>query len=277
MRHPLLPRPLMFCALAFAAAPALAQAPKAEAMAVPVHISPELAAAVAAPTRTPANMIRDKYRHPAETLAFFGVKPGDTVVEALPAPGWYTEILAPYLAAQGQLWVAQAPGKGVDGLKAKFAADAKTYGKVKFSEFPIKGEAIADGSADVLLTFRNVHNLIMRGGTASDDAFAGFFRALKPGGVLGVVDHRLPESRDSADEKTSGYLKRSTIVALAEKAGFTLAAESEINANPRDSADWPKGVWTLPPTLSQGDADRAKYLAIGESDRMTLKFVKPGG
>jgi len=271
MRHPL----LLCAALTFTAAPAFAQPPKAETMVAPVTISPELAAAIAAPTRAPGNTIRDKYRHPAETLAFFGVKETDSVVEVLPAPGWYTEILAPYLSHKGQLWLAQSPGKGLDGLKAKLAADPATYDEVKYSEFPMTGTAITDNSQDVVLTFRNIHNLIMRGGTAADDSFAGFFRALKPGGVLGIVDHRLPESRDSADEKTSGYLKRSTVVALAEKAGFKLVAESEINANPKDSADWPKGVWTLPPTLSQGDTDRAKYLAIGESDRMTLKFVKP--
>ena len=271
MRHPL----LLCAALTLAAAPAFAQAPKADTMAAPVRISAELAAAVAAPTRTPANRLRDKYRHPAETLAFFGVKDNDSVVEVLPAPGWYTEILAPYLAHRGQLWLAQSPGKGLDALKARLAADPATYDEVKYSEFPMTGTAITDNSQDVVLTFRNIHNLIMRGGTTADDAFAGFFRTLKPGGVLGVVEHRLPESRDSADEKSSGYVKRSTVVALAEKAGFRLVAESEVNANPKDTADWPKGVWTLPPALALGEADKAKYLAIGESDRMTLKFAKP--
>ena len=235
-----------------------------------------LSKAIAAPTRGEANRARDKYRHPAETLAFFGVAPGDTVVEYSPgAGGWYTEILAPYLAAKGTLYAAQPSGRYFDGFKAKLAANPAVYGKVKLVAWPLAPGAIPDGSADKVLTFRNVHNMLMAGGTAADDAFASFYRMLKPGGVLGVVDHRLPESRDAAAEKESGYLKRSTVVALAEKAGFKLAAESEINANPKDSADWKDGVWTLPPTLSKGDVDRAKYLAIGESDRMTLKFVKP--
>ncbi len=235
--------------------------------------SPALTAAVAAPTRTPANLARDQYRHPAETLAFFGVKPGDTVIEVQPGGGWYTEILAPYLKAKGAYILAQAPGKGRDTLAEKLATDAATYGKVKWTGLPI--DDVAPGSADVILTFRNVHNFIMRGGTAADDTFASFFKALKPGGTLGVVDHRLAEGRDSALEKSSGYLKKSTVVALAEKAGFKLAGESEVNANPKDTADWEKGVWTLPPTYRNGEVDKAKYAAIGESDRMTLKFVKP--
>ncbi|MBV5325999.1 MAG: class I SAM-dependent methyltransferase, partial [Rhodospirillaceae bacterium] len=173
----------------------------------------------------------------------------------------------------GSLVLAQAPGKGRDTLAEKLGTDAATYGKVKWTGLPI--DDVAPGSADAILTFRNVHNFIMRGGTAADDIFASFFKTLKPGGVLGIVDHRLPESRDSALEKTSGYLKRSTVVALAEKAGFKLAGESEINANPKDTADWEKGVWTLPPTYRNGEVDKAKYAAIGESDRMTLKFVKP--
>ena len=131
-----------------------------------------------------------------------------------------------------------------------------------------------DGSVDTVLTFRNVHNLIMQGGQAAPNAFKAFYRMLKPGGTLGVVDHRLPETMDSAAEMKSGYLKRSTIVKLAQDAGFTLAGESQINANPRDTHDWEGGVWTLPPSLQQGDKDRAKYVAIGESDRMTLRFTK---
>jgi len=262
MRQPLA---LAAAALVFAA-PAVAQQPAP---------SGALRAAIDAPTRTPANKARDVYRHPGETLAFFGVEPDDVVVEALPGGGgWYTEILAPYLKDKGTLYVAQGAGNARDTLKAKLDADAATYGKVQWSDFPLTG--VPDGSADVVLTFRNVHNLIMNEDTTTPDrAFASFYKALKPGGVLGVVDHRLPETADSARQKTSGYLKRSTVVALAEKAGFKLAGESEINSNPKDTADWEKGVWTLPPTYRNGDVDRAKYQAIGESDRMTLKFVKP--
>ena len=135
--------------------------------------------------------------------------------------------------------------------------------------------SVPDGSADVVLTFRNVHNLIMAGGQTAPNSFKAFYRMLKPGGTLGVVDHRLPEGADTAAEMKSGYLKRSTVVRLAEQAGFRLAGESQVNANAKDTHDWPEGVWTLPPVLRRGDVDRAKYLAVGESDRMTLKFVKP--
>ncbi|HEX7856606.1 MAG TPA: methyltransferase [Sphingobium sp.] len=259
---------LPFASIALGAAIALA-APLASLRAeTPAAIT----AAVAAPTRTAANKQRDIYRHPAETLAFFGITPGQTVVEYSPGGGWYTEILAPLFRDKGLLYAAQAPGKSYDALTAKFAADPATYGKVKLVAWPAEG-LIPDGSVDTLLTFRNIHNMVMNG--TGEASFKRFFAMLKPGGVLGIEDHRLPEGRDSALEKTSGYLKRSTIISLARQAGFVLEAESEINANPRDSADWPNGVWTLPPTYQLGDVDRAKYAAIGESDRMTLRFRKP--
>jgi len=236
-------------------------------------VSPAIKAAVAAPSRTPANIARDAARHPAETLSFFGVTPGQTVVEYSPAGGWYTEILAPLLAAKGTFYGLQSPGRGFDGLKTKLAADPKTYGKVKLLEWPAQADQIPSGSVDTLLTFRNVHNMIMQDKAAA--SFATFFKLVKPGGTLGIVDHRLPESRDTALEKTSGYLKVSTVRALAEAAGFEYVGASEINANPRDTADYPKGVWTLPPTYTLGDVDKARYTAIGESDRMTLRFRKP--
>lgn len=237
-----------------------------------------VAAAVAAPTRTPANLARDPYRHPAETLAFFGVKPGDTVVELWPGGGWYTEILAPLAkSGGGTLYVAAPWERGLNKIREKQAADAATYGAVKLAEFPATGAGakVPDGSADVVLTFRNVHNWRFGGSDKAADAFKQIFAMLKPGGTLGVVEHRLNESDDSAKEEKSGYMKKSSIVAFAEAAGFRLAGESEINANPKDTKDYPKGVWTLPPNLTEGETDRAKYVAIGESDRMTLKFVKP--
>ena len=234
-----------------------------------------LEAAVAAPTRTPANLARDRYRHPVETLAFFGVRPTDTVVEVIPGGVWYAEILAPYLRDRGTYLAAQPAGRGLDTLRAKFAADPATYGRARLVGLPWTDTEVAPGSVDAVLTFRNVHNFIMAGNGTAERNFALFFRALKPGGVLGVVDHRLPEGRDAALERSSGYLKRSTVVRLAEAAGFRLAAESEVNANPRDTADHPEGVWTLPPVLRRGEVDRARYLAIGESDRMTLRFAKP--
>ncbi|MBO9698264.1 MAG: class I SAM-dependent methyltransferase [Sphingopyxis sp.] len=237
-----------------------------------------IAAAVAAPTRSAANTPRDQYRHPAETLAFFGVKPGDTVVELWPGGGWYTEILAPLAKSGGGTLYAAAPWeRGLNRVKAKQAENADVYGAVKLAEFPNAGAnpKVPDGSADVVLTFRNVHNWRFDGTDNTANAFKQIFAMLKPGGTLGVVEHRLNESDDSAKEEKSGYMKKSSIVAFAEAAGFRLAGESEINANPGDTKDYPKGVWTLPPNLTEGETDRAKYIAIGESDRMTLKFVKP--
>ncbi|MEO6433080.1 MAG: methyltransferase [Sphingomicrobium sp.] len=242
-----------------------------------------LAAAVAAPSRTPANVARDVYRHPAETLAFFGIRPGDTVVEIWPGGGWFTEILAPYLAAGGGRLIAANVGGKSSGIEKLKAAQPDVYNSITVAEFPVfdgKAAAIAPGTADAVLTFRNVHNWRM-GYTRADkadysaDAFRQIYAMLKPGGVLGIEDHRLPETADSERERESGYMKPSTIIRLAQAAGLTLAGSSEINANPKDSADWPDGVWTLPPTYARDDVDRAKYAAIGESDRMTLKFVKP--
>jgi predicted methyltransferase len=244
--------------------------------------NPALSAAVAASTRTPANTTRDKYRNPAETLAFFGIKPEHKVVELWPGGGWYTEILAPYLAAKGQLTVAAPIGRGSDNIAKKLDADAATYGKVARANFPAAfgGTGVPAGSVDAVLTFRNVHNWRMGSfnpdkSDYGDAAFREIFAMLKPGGVLGIEDHRLPESADAAREKSSGYIKVSTVRALAEQAGFKFVGSSEINANPRDTKDYPKGVWTLPPNFAEQDTDRAKYAAIGESDRMTLKFIKP--
>ncbi|WEK00274.1 MAG: methyltransferase [Candidatus Sphingomonas phytovorans] len=243
---------------------------------------PILAAAVKSSTRTPANIARDQYRHPAETLAFFDVKPTDSVVEIWPGGGWYTEILAPYLAAGGKLTIVSPPGRPSVGIGAKLDKDVATYGKVARANFPsaLGGTGVAPGTADKVLTFRNVHNWRM--GYLRPDkmdysaaAFREIYAMLKPGGVLGIEDHRLPENADNERERTSGYIKVSTIRKLAEDAGFQFAGASEVNANPKDTHNWPEGVWTLPPSLQLGDKDREKYVSIGESDRMTLKFVKP--
>jgi len=245
--------------------------------------SPALKAAVATPTRAPGNMARDPYRHPAETLAFFGVKPTDTVVELWPFGGWYTEILAPYLAkGGGTLIVASPPGKYADQIATKLDKDPATYGKVRRAFFPagLGSEQVGPGTANVVLTFRNIHNWRM-GYLAADKqdysvaAFRQIFAMLKPGGVLGIEEHRMPERMDTAGEMSSGYIKISTVRRLAEQAGFRFAGASEVNANPKDTHNYPKGVWTLPPSYAEKDVDRARYEAIGESDRMTLKFVKP--
>lgn len=232
-----------------------------------------VAAAIAAPSRTPANTARDKYRHPAETLAFFGVTPSQTVVEYAPSGGWYTEILAPLLHDKGSFYALQPTGRYLDSYKKFLADKPQAYGKVKVVAFPEETASIPANSVDTALTFRNVHNMVMAGSEAA--TFKAFFDMLKPGGTLGVVDHRLPESRDAALEKSSGYLKISSIRRIAKAAGFDYVGASEVNANAKDTANWPKGVWTLPPSLSQKDIDRDKYVAIGESDRMTLKFRKP--
>ncbi len=237
-----------------------------------------IAAAVAAPGRTPANMARDQYRNPAETLAFFGVQPTHTVVELWPGGGWYTEILAPLVAGGGGTLYAAAPWeRGLNRIKQWQADKPDVYGAIKLAEYPATGAnpKVPDGSADVVLTFRNVHNWRFGGADATADAFAQAYAMLKPGGVLGVVEHRLNESQDSALEEKSGYMNESSVIAFATAAGFTLVGRSEVNANPRDTKDYPKGVWTLPPRFAEGETDRARFAAIGESDRMTLKFVKP--
>lgn len=250
-------------------------APAAAVQAVPA-VDAAIVAAVAAPHRSPANTARDQYRHPAETLAFFGVKPTDTVVELYPGGGWYTEILAPLTKGKGTLYLA-APWERLSGLQSKAAEQGSVYNGVKFADFPASNAhpTVPADSADVVLTFRNVHN--WRFGPAANPAkaFEDIYAMLKPGGILGVVEHRLNEDADSALEQSSGYMKESSVIAFAEAAGFKLDRRSEVNANPRDTKDHPKGVWTLPPSLSLKDVDRDKYLAIGESDRMTLRFIKP--
>jgi predicted methyltransferase len=207
------------------------------------------------------------------------VRPTDTVVELFPGGGWYSEILAPYiLNGGGTLFVAAPSERGFQGFRQLIGRDQALYGRVRMATFPVReaGQVgVPDGTADVVLTFRNVHNWMMGEQPYADLAFRQAFAMLKPGGVLGVVDHRLPETAPAERERTSGYVKVSTVRRLAEQAGFVLAASSEINANSRDTTDHPEGVWTLPPVLRLGDKDRAKYVAIGESDRMTLKFVKP--
>ena len=234
------------------------------------------------PDRTPAFVERDVYRHPAETLAFFGLEPTMTVVEIWPGGGWYTEILAPYLQ-DGKLYAAHfAKDSGIkyfNNSRRSFTEKAKAspgvYQAMTMAEFSPKMNklTVPDASADVVLTFRNVHNWLRS--ISEAEAFALFYKALKPGGVLGVVEHRAKANTSWETMKQSGYMTEAYVITLAEKAGFVLDASSEINANPKDSADYPKGVWTLPPTLRMKDKDRAKYLAIGESDRMTLRFKKP--
>jgi len=250
-----------------------------------VEATDSLATVVASTDRSDANRARDDYRHPLETLQFFGITPDMTVVEISPGGGWYTEILAPYLKQQGTLYAAHFPSETNSEFyqrsRARFvervATDAN-FSKVIVTEFSPAGTKLiaTANSTDLVLTFRNLHNWYMGGSDeAVQQAFRQFYDALKPGGVLGVVDHRLPETRPDADMENTGYMKESYAIAMAEAVGFELAERSQINANPNDNADHPRGVWTLPPTLRLGDENRDDYLAIGESDRFTLKFVKP--
>lgn len=228
---------------------------------------------------------RDASRHPQQTLEFFGLKEDMTVVEIWPGGGWYTSIINPVVQAKGQFYAAGfhpyegAPGYYGGSIKrfAEKVASNPLYAGIKVTEFHQTRalEIAPPGTADMVLTFRNVHNFYMADEmTGVEQAFGAFYAALKPGGILGVVDHRLPEHLNQAENKRSGYMKQSLVIAAAEKAGFELVATSEINANPKDTAQHPRGVWTLPPRLALGEENKAKYQAIGESDRMTLKFVK---
>jgi len=233
--------------------------------------------------RSDTDKARDQYRHPLETLSFFGVKDNMTVVEVVPGGGWYTDILAPFLKERGTYYAAgfdpesdvEYMKKGAQQFKEKLAAKPELFGgaKVTILSPPTKTDIAPEGSADVVLTFRNIHNWM-----ANDQAgtvFKAMYRALKPGGVLGVVEHRGNPTVPQDPKAASGYVREDAVIKLAEDAGFKLAGKSEINANPKDTKDYAQGVWTLPPVLRLKDVDKDKYLAIGESDRMTLKFVKP--
>ena len=231
--------------------------------------------------RTPAQVARDQYRHPRETLEFFGLTPSMTVVELWPGSGWYSEILAPVLKDHGHFIAAtvpaalDTPGESTRDYLAMLASHNAEFGAVQDLDFlpPSKLDLGPEGSADMVLTFRNLHN--WQGNGELDHVFQAAFKVLKHGGVFGVVEHRAPAGKTVEQTFKSGYMPVDYVVQEAQKAGFRLAGQSEVNANPKDTKDYPKGVWTLPPTYTLGDKDHAKYAAIGESDRMTLKFVKP--
>jgi len=242
--------------------------------------STTLEQALAGEQRSAKHKARDQYRHPQQTLEFFGFNNNMTVVEITPGGGWYMEVLAPALKNSGKYIAAQYPDTGKDDYYSnsrkkllKKIASNKVYSAVKVSDFVPKkpSELAPKASADLVLTFRNLHNW---GEVGIAQVFRDAFRALKPNGVLGVVEHRMPVTQNWQKNHRNGYVPKALVVQLAKEAGFTLVASSEMNANPKDTADHPKGVWTLPPALRLKETDKAKYLAIGESDRMTLKFAK---
>jgi predicted methyltransferase len=235
--------------------------------------------------RDPKNTPRDAYRRPYGTLGFFGVTPHSHVLEIWPGGGWYAEILVPYATHHGSYTGAVNNPNAFEkesskayylkqntALREKFAANPEVYGKAQLHEFdPAKPVLGKPGSKDVVLTFRNVHNWRMAG--QAEAMFKAFYAVLKKGGTLGVVEHRA--NQDVPADDKSGYVSEAQVIALAKAAGFVVDGRSELNANALDTKDYPGGVWTLPPTLREGDKGRAKYLAIGESDRMTLRFKKP--
>jgi predicted methyltransferase len=288
-----LPLPLLVLAAAMALAPAAGRATDAAA-AKAAAPDPTLVQVVAGDWRTPADKARDVYRHPVEALTFWGLKPGMTILEVQPGAGWWTEILAPYAKRTGgRLYVtgsdlanpdlSERSRKARADFAARWAAKPDLYGTVEIVNWGPKSAPLPPGTFDFILTARSVHNWMSVPGWV-EKVFKDFYGALKPGGILALAEHRAnPGPQDPKAQ--SGYVTEAYVIEAAERAGFRLVAKSELNANPKDTKDHPFGVWTLPPTLTSSpegsgktddpNFDHSKYLAIGESDRMTLKFVKP--
>jgi predicted methyltransferase len=272
----------LLAACASAPAPTLAPAPQPPSAPRDQATAAAIAQVLAGAHRPAENRARDVYRHPLDTLLFFGLKADMTVAEVWPgAGGWYTEVLAPLLAERGKLYTAEtAPAAGNEfvtgnsrGFADKLAARPDLYGKVTVTRLGAAGGDIAPpGSCDMVVTFRNVHNWMNLG--YARQAFESMARALKPGGILGVVEHRADPARPLDARASNGYVNEDFAIELIESAGFELVARSEINANPKDTKNYEQGVWALPPAYRQGSRDREKYRSIGESDRFTLKFRK---
>lgn len=268
-------------ALAVLATAVLLQA-SAHAQQLDADTEAALASALAGEHRSEKNSARDRYRHPKETLAFFGFRSDMTVVEMLPGGGWYTEVLAPALKGEGKLYAAHYgmnagsyQRRSLGNFLVKIGSAPEVYGEVTVTTLGIPDdiEVAPPGSADLVMTFRNVHNWFGAGDEAARHGFQAMYDALKPGGILGITDHRWPDPE--TEDPSTGYVSEAHTIEIAEAVGFRFVDSSDINRNPQDTHDHPEGVWTLPPTLRLGDEDREKYLAIGESDRFTLKFVKP--
>lgn len=261
---------------------ALAFAASLAASGAALAVAPALERAIHAPTRTAKMVARDGARHPAAELAFFGITPRSTVVEVWPGGGYWTQILAPYLHDHGTYYLAMGAADG-DHIESEFALTPKfqamldahkdIYDRVKFTEFSAHHPDLAPpGSADLVLTFRNLHNWMEEGDAPA--MLAAIHAALKPGGILGVEDHRANTKTPQDPKAENGYVRQDYATAMIERAGFRLVGTSEIDANPRDTADYPKGVWTLPPVYAGGAVDHAKYAAIGEADNFVLKFAR---
>lgn len=251
---------------------------------------PDLASALAGAHRDAEHQARDVARHPSETLAFFGVERSMTVVELWPGGGWYTEILGPFLRDEGTFIVTNWPseheryGKWAKAFEEKVGAAPEIFGDLTIVTAPIAPEETfvlaPEGSVDVVLTFRNSHGWFNNGQT--EQIYSAAFKALAPGGIFGIVQHRAPEGANAEESSKTGYLPEALVIEHAQKVGFELVESSAINANPKDTKDYASGVWTLPPNFAgpekdveQSAEDKAKYTEIGESDRMTLKFRKP--
>ena len=259
----------------------------AESQTLDAETAAALDAAINGAHRSDDNKARDIYRHPRETLAFFGFRADMTVVEIWPGGGWYTEILAPALKEHGKLYAAQySPNppfayqrRYFGSFLTKLGSTPDVYREVEITalDFPYDLKIAPSGSADLVVTFRNVHNWVGRSypREATRLGFKAMFDVLAPGGVLGIVDHRWPDAATEDPFSENGYISEERIIADAEEAGFRFVAHSDINSNTKDTHDHPEGVWTLPPSFALDDENRDRYLAIGESDRLTLKFVKP--
>lgn len=249
------------------------------------ELTSKIEAAMEGDHRSDKNKARNKYRHPVETLKFFGLKPEMTVLEIAPGGGWYTEIIAPAMRDTG-VYISGSYDVEVEGqpkyryrqhkaLLKQITDQPELYGQIEVATYspPESRDLWKESSVDMVLTFRSSHGWVR--GEIIDDVYSDFFKVVKPGGILGVVQHRAPQSTDVMVWAKQGYVPESRVIQAAEKAGFVLDGKSEVNGNPKDLKDNDEGVWRLPPTLSLGDEDKEKYLAIGESDRMTLRFIKP--
>ena len=267
----------MFVIAAAVSTPALAAPPTMDAAS-----ETRLKTLLAGAQRSDANKARDAHRHPLETLKFFGVSQNSAVMEIWPGGGWWTEFLAPLVSEKGRYVAAHFEAsqpymqKAVDSFKDKLGKEPMLFGKVEMATLSPatgKSEPVKPGSMDYVLTFRNLHNWM--GSDSAKGMFDAMYKSLKPGGYLGVEEHRAPATVTQDPKAASGYVREDYAIKLIEASGFKLVAKSEVNANPKDTKDYPKGVWTLPPNFAEGEKDRAKFAAIGESDRFTLLFQKP--